>query len=114
MSIELTTHAKEQSTYKITAAFTDAESVAVTPNTVTWTLSDKAGTVINSRSDVSATPDTSIDIILSGDDLAFQTDETYVAERIITIKATYDSTEGSGLPLYEEASFYIDGLVNIP
>ena len=114
MSIELTTHANEESTFKITASFTDAEGDAVTPNTIKWTLTDIDGNVINSRSDVSETPATSIDIILSGDDLAFQSGETYVAERILTIEATYNSTEGTDLPLNEEAHFYIDALTNIP
>ena len=113
MSVKLTTKANEESTYKITAAFTDAEGTAVTPNTITWTLTDEDGTVINSRSNVSATPSTSIDIVLSGDDLALQSGESYEVNRIITIKAVYDSSEGSGLPLYEEAKFTITDLTNI-
>lgn len=113
MPVTLTTHADEESTYKITVSFTDAAGSAVTPNIITYTLTDINGTVINSKSNVSVSPASSIDIVLSGDDLALQSGETVIAERVLTIVADYDSDEGSGLPLNEEAHFYIDDLTNI-
>lgn len=113
MSIEITTHAIEKSTFVITAAFTDAAGSAVTPNTIVYTLTDINGTVINSKSSVSVTPDTSVDIVLSGDDLAMQSGESVIAERLLTIEAVYDSTEGTNMPLNAEVHFYIDDLKNI-
>lgn len=104
----LTKKAHEEGTYVITADFYDDLGVAVAPDTLTWTLTDEAGTIINSRSDVSvSTPTSSEDIVLSGDDLALQTGESGDTMRIVTIEATYDSTTGLDLPLKDTATFYI-------
>lgn len=106
----LTTAARDKSTYVVTAAFTDSAGADVIPDSITWTLTDSYGTVINSREDVSiASPAASIDIVLSGDDLSFDDGK----KRVLTINATYSSDEGSGLPLREEAVFGIDGLINV-
>ena len=116
MPITLELHADEESTYIATAAFTDAAGDAVTPNagTIKWTLSDMEGTVINSRLNVVITSDTSVDIVMSGDDLALQTGEVGTVKRLLTVVAVYDSTEGSDLPLNEETVFLLDPLVKIP
>lgn len=107
---QLITHAKDQSTYQVTAAFTDAAGDSVVPSAITWTLTDRDGTVINSREDVAvATPAASIDIVLSGDDLKYSDG----AKRILTIEATYDSDEGSDLPLKQESVIKIDDLINV-
>ena len=100
-------NAIEGSTYVVTAAFTDEDGDAVTPNTVTWTLTTTNGTVINSREDVSITPDTSVDIVLSGDDLAVGSNGRY---RILTVEAVYDSSYGTDLPLKARCAFEIENL----
>ena len=107
----LTEEAVEKSTYTVTLTFEDAAGAAVTPDTLTWTLSTTAGTIINSRSNVVATPALSVRVVLSGDDLALQTGETDVARRLVTVHATYTSTEGSGLPLRDEYEFAVRPLV---
>lgn len=104
----LSTNATEKSTYKITCAFTDDDGTAVNPASLTWTLVNDAGTVVNSRLDVSVvSPTTPVDIILSGDDLDIS---TYGKQRLLTLTATYNSTAGSGLPLKSEVSFLVDNL----
>lgn len=107
---------KEEGTGIVGAAFTDEDASAVTPNAITWTLTDAAGTVINSREDVAvASPDTSIDIVLSGDDLQILTAEAsqkYV-ERLILVKSTYDSSLGSDLPAKQSGAFLIENLVAV-
>ena len=114
MTTELTTHAKEKSTFIITAAFTDEDENAVAPKTLTWTLTDEQGTVINGREDVAVTtPSASEDIVLSGDDLALQSGEATRGVRVLTVEATYDSDAGSDLPLNEEIRFIVDGLVAV-
>ena len=65
----LTLAAVEESSYIVNAAFEDEDGNAKSPDSVTWTLTDKYGTIINSREDVSETPGTSIDMVLYGDDL---------------------------------------------
>lgn len=110
MTITLETHATEKSTFIITASFKDAAGSAVVPNSVIWTLSDKSGIIVNDRSGISETPGSSIDIVLFGNDLAIQDGETNIGERVLTIEATYNSTEGSNLPLKAEVYFIVDNL----
>jgi hypothetical protein len=111
MPTYLTTTAEEESTYLISAAFTDENDVAVVPDTITWTLTDADGNVINSREDVSvSSPAASVDIVLSGDDLGLQAGETGDVVRILTIEATYDSDAGDDLPLKDKATFIIKNL----
>jgi len=52
----LITKAVNESTYILTSTFTDADDSAVTPNALTWSLTDLDGTVINSRSATVVTP----------------------------------------------------------
>lgn len=109
MGIFLTKRATEQSTYVITLSYLDSAGSAVTPDSVTWTLTDLDGTVINSREDVAiGSPSTTNDIVLSGDDLQIGTNDN--GGRIITIEGVYDSDEGNNLPLKEVAKFYVDAL----
>jgi hypothetical protein len=105
------TRATEKSTFVVTASFADESGDAVTPNALTWTLSKTDGTAINSREDISATPDTSVDIVLSGDDLQVFAGDNY--QRVLTLKGDYDSDLGSGLPLNDELYFSVEDLVNV-
>ena len=115
MATILTTVAKEEGTYMITCAFTDEDGDAVAPDSITWTLSDSNGSIINSREDVAVgSPASSVDIVLSGDDLAIQAGETAsTVTRRITIEAVYDSDAGSDLPLKDEAVFPLENLLNV-
>lgn len=111
MPTYLTTTAEEESTYIVTAAFTDEDGNDAVPDTITWTLTDIAGNVINSRAAVSYnSPASSVDIVLSGDDLALQAGETGNVVRVLTIEATYDSDAGSDLPLKDTATFLIKNI----
>jgi hypothetical protein len=103
----ITTQLKEKSSGVFTIYFWDEDGAAVTPNTATWTLMDESGTIINSRSAVSLTPATSVDITVKGNDLAFQTGESRTALRWLRIDATYDSGTESDLPLKDHVQFTI-------
>lgn len=105
---KLTVEAVEQSTYVITASFYDESGAAVTPNAgLSWTLTDRHGTVINSRSAVNITPGMSVEIVLSGADLDFDGAD---ALRLVTVAGTYNSDAGTNLPLREEVEFVVRGL----
>lgn len=116
MTTLIKTKAKEGSTYIITCAFTDEDDNAVIPDSIVWSLTDADGTVINSREDVAVeTPASSIDIVLSGDDLQILTTEEpskSVGRRII-VEAVYESDAGSSLPLKDEAAFVLENLTKI-
>lgn len=105
---KLVVEAVEESTYVITVSFTDESGAAVAPNAgLAWTLTDINGTIINARSAVAITPAESVDIVLSGDDLALSGDN---AQRLVTVQGTYDSSLGADLPLKEEVHFTVRGL----
>lgn len=111
MPTNLTVSPNEESTVVITAACLDEDGAAVVPNAVTWTLTDAAGTVINSREAVALTPAESMDIVLSGDDLAVPNPGN--TTRHLLIEGNYDSTAGSGLPIRDQATFKIANLVGV-
>jgi len=111
MSTNLTVHAVEKSTYIITAAFKNESGVAVIPKSITWTLTNARGVVVNALEDVIvASPAATINIVLTDDDLMIS---TYGGKRIITICAVYDSAYGTDLTLKECATFDIDNLVAV-
>lgn len=102
----------------ISCSFTDEDGTAVTPDSVAWTLTKRpkyvgdTATVINSREDVSETPSTTVNIVLSGDDLALLTaevdDNEAFVERELLVKFVYDSTYGNNLPGRARYIFRID------
>lgn len=116
MPVVLSVHAKELSTYVVTASFYDEDGNAEVPTAIKWTLTDAGGTVINAQQDIAiALPLVSVEIVLSGDDLAIlPTDISSTPKRLITVEATYDSVLGLGLPLKGDAEFVIDGMVAVP
>ena len=107
----LTEKATEEGTYIINAAFTDEDDNAVVPDSISWTLTDVVGTVINDRLHEVISPAADVDIVLSGNDLAIGTSGT---KRVLTIEAVYDSAAGDDLPLTDEASFDVEDLVHLP
>ena len=83
--------ADDKSTFVISCAYKDHNGDAVTPNSANWSLFDDAGNTINSRSSVSiATPSTSNDVFLSGDDLAYTDGDKrrFLLEFVYTVSAT--------------------------
>jgi len=104
--------AVERSTYYPVASFFDEDGNAEDVKTLTWTLTDISGNIINSRKDiVVSNPSSSETIVLSGDDLAIFANDRL--RRIITFNATYDSALGNDLPLNGAAEFNIVQLVAI-
>jgi len=103
--ITLETQAPEEGSYVIALTFKDEAGTALVPATLTWTLTDDAGTVINSRTAVSTTPAATTNLVLYGNDLTVT--DTKKRRRIVTLNGTYNSTYGTGLPLTEEIRFSI-------
>lgn len=115
MATNIATIAMEQGTFAITLSFTDETGAAVAPTTLTWTLTDTSGTVINSRQDVVvSSPASSVDIALYGDDLAFQSSETgQRVERRLAVEATYSSNLGTDLPMKAAFAFLIENITAV-
>jgi hypothetical protein len=96
----LSTRGDEGSGYVVSIdEFADQDGTGITPNAITWTLSDAHGNIINSREDESITPAASVEIGLvaadttagSGDDVS----EGYFS-RFLLIEYTYDTTINGG------------------
>lgn len=112
-SVENTIKPNEESSCIITASFYDENDVAVAPDTMTWSLVDEDNNIINNRNEVSiSSPETSEDIVLSGDDLSITSghDEE---ERYLVLEGTYTSDAGSGLPLKDHLKFYIQNIKKV-
>lgn len=96
----------ERGTFVVTVTPKDDTGAAVTPSAMSWTLTDMAGAAVNSRTDVSVTPGTSVAIVLSGADLQVGT-SFLDNRRELLIKFTYTSSAGSGLPGREYLRFEV-------
>jgi hypothetical protein len=101
--------------YAVEESTANEAGEAAVPTSINWTLTDADGTVINSRTAVSvAVPAASIDIALTGDDLAIQAGETGDAvNRIFTVEAVYNSDLGSDLTLKDSLKFPLVNLVAV-
>ena len=112
MPVKLDTHAREEGTYHVVAAFTDEDGNGIAPTAITWTLSDSDGNTINGRSAVVvASPATSNVITLAGTDLAVVAGQSL--ERLFLIEWSYNSSYGTGLVDREQATFMIDDLKKV-
>ncbi len=128
----LSTKASEEGTYAIDEIqFLDSQDtpVAVTPKvgSVTWCLTDKNGTIINSREDEPITSASSMTIVLSGDDLAISGSvDKYVTrngviieqyQRHVLVQGLVDTVIGTetldNTPVTKEFIFYIENLLCI-
>lgn len=114
--IQIQEQAKEESTYVFVVTLTDEVGDVVVPASLKWTLTDRAGAVVNEREQVDfAGLSAENKIVLSGDDLQILPAEESrkTADRRFIIEATYDSTLGSGLPVTGVAAFKVVNFVYI-
>ncbi len=97
--------AREESTFIVAIAFTDENDSSVVPETIVWSLTDVSGDIINDRENIPVTPAASINIVLSGDDLALP--DSTDPGRVLSVLATYNSSLGDDLPITESYRFNI-------
>lgn len=92
--------AEEESTYPVKCTFRDENGDLTTPTSINWDWTTVGGMIVNSRLNVSVGSPASVTyIVLSGDDLQLFDGEESFGERILTVRAAYNSTLGAGLPL---------------
>jgi hypothetical protein len=108
----ITTEPAEEGTAIITASFADEDGDAVAPNvgTLTWTLTDRDGVVVNSRSAVAIASAASVTVVLSANDLDIT---TYGRYRVITFQGLYNSSLGNNLPIKIQGKFSIEAFVAV-
>lgn len=103
--------AEERSTYSIVAEFSDEAGNPMAPNVLYWSLYKGRDVVVNNRYQIGITPAASVEIVLSGADLALVRGET--RNRVLIIEGTYDSDVGLGLPLKDAVRFTIKDLKGV-
>jgi len=103
--------AEEKGTLALQVSVTDEDGDAVTPTALTWTLSDRDGTVINSREDVVVVMASSTTTIyLAGDDLQIVDDSNDQEFRWFTVKTDMGDV---AKPQRVEKGFWVKNLVNV-
>jgi len=104
----------EKSTFVVVVAFKDEDGGDVTPNagTVTWTLTDAIGNVINGKENQAIDSANPLNIVLTGNDLLIQASETVdEVERRLIVSCKYDSDLGNDLPLKDSCGFRLRDVV---
>lgn len=98
--------ATELGTYIIDVTLLDEDGDSLAPATLSWSLKDVGGNVVNSREDVEIDPPTSsVTITLTGADLALTANRP--AQRILSLSGTYTTALGVEAALTESATFII-------
>jgi hypothetical protein len=108
MTQSISVEPNEKGTAVVTIAPTDEDDTALVFTDLTdpkWQLMRSDGSVVNDRT-FALCAMTALTFVLSGDDLAIfgPWDDR---ERILSFSATYNSTNGTGLPLVAECSFTV-------
>ena len=112
MPTRLTTLANERGTYIIKCDFEDEDGTGIVPDSITWRLTDAKGVVINSRDTVAvASPATSVNVLLSSDDLAIANRRN--TQRKLLIHAVVDLAAGPNKDIYDEAEFEIANFIGL-
>lgn len=105
----ITTPFFEKGTAVFNLSFYDENSIAVAPNSIYYSLTDVAGTIINSRQDFGlSNPAASVYIILSSYDLQISSGYQLESEqRRLLIFSLYNSSLGNNLSLRHMIKFDI-------
>lgn len=109
MGYRIKSLAKEQGTFLVDVSFLDEDGEPLTPKvgTLSWTLSDVRGVIVNNRLQVPITSSSSVTVVLSGLDLEIGPQYLFNLRKLL-FEGLYDSTAGTNLPLKEEVTFEIE------
>jgi hypothetical protein len=109
--IDLTAKVVERGSVEITAGpFLDFNGLEIVPTSLTYTLTNSVGTVVDGLELVTLTPALTVSWVIYGDSLAIlsSTDNGW---RVVVIEGTYtDADYGAGIPIKEAARFRIENL----
>lgn len=104
MPITLSDKVPDGSACVATATFTDEAGDAVIPDSITWSLYDQDGTIVNSKEDVAVvTPAASVDVLIEGENNLYSGGH----KRTIVFKAVVDLAAGNNQDSNESATYQI-------
>jgi len=112
--IKISQAVNEKGTISFEVSFFDEENRAVAPTEILYSLVDSRGTIVNSiQQKPISSPESTVTITLSGDDLQLLTHEAYSSKvyRFLVIEATYTSDIGEGLKMKESIRFKVENLI---
>lgn len=101
----------ERSTVAAVASFRDEAGELIIPSVIKWTLTDGDGNVINNQANIDIVPANTVNIVLSGDDLAMTAGDD--GRRQVVIRAVYDGTLGDDLPIVGVLEFTVRNVPGI-
>lgn len=104
-TIITTPKAVEQSTIVFTLNFYDEDENALTPESLTHTLTDLSGTVIDELNQVALTPAAEVTLVYTGTSLTLA--QGVGRKRLVTIRGMYDSGAGTSLSFIDTIEFEI-------
>jgi hypothetical protein len=99
----------EQGSATFKCVFKDEDGSSVVPTSINWDLTALDGSVIAYNQSVSVPASTTY-ITISGSNFRILEGEDRWGERLLTIRATYNSTYGTGLPLNKQIKFRVQNL----
>jgi hypothetical protein len=108
----VSTPVMERSTVSFALSFFDETSLAVAPNSVYWSLSDVAGSWVNSRQNVGiSNPTASLYLTLSSMDLQVSSNcQMETESRRLLVSGNYNSNRGTGLSLNHLIKFDVTNI----
>jgi hypothetical protein len=87
----------------------DENGTLVIPATLKWDLTALDGTVVTYNQTI-AVPASTYYLTLFGTNLRMLDGESSYGERLLTFRGTYNSSNGSGLPLHKQIKFRVQNL----
>lgn len=99
----------EESTAVFRCIFKDELGASVVPTTLVWDLTALDGTVIAYNQTPTAIAATTYIPVFGSNTRILAGEESY-GERLLTIRGTYNSTNGNNLPLHKQIKFRVQSL----
>ena len=99
----------EEGTGIFRCIFKDELGALVTPASLFWDLTALDGTVVAYNQEVTSLTST-LYLVLYGSDMRILEGEDSYGERLLTLRGTYNSSNGSGLPLNKQIKFKVQNL----
>lgn len=106
----LSKKAREKGTYPVKITVTDSYKRLVSVGnilTAAWWLTDFNGTVINGKSNTTLDITNPLVVVMYGDDLQITDKTKGENQRVLTLRGTYTSEFGTGLPFTYSVAFEI-------